>query len=470
MFLSAGRRSGVLLAWGLLLACGLVLVGGAWLALAGPSAASLAQDELPGTPSPTASATLAPSQAASGATPTPAMLAANQGGMVFLPLVNRSAHTPTPTPSPSPTASPTPAPPETVLYCADLASPLYIPDNNSTGVSDTLSISDSRQVVQLTVYVDISHTWVSDLSVTLKHQGTGETQTVIDRPGYPALADGCSYNNIITLLDDRANQAVEDQCYAAPAAISGAYWPNETLQRFRGMSIAGPWQLRVVDSYVNDTGSLRDWCLEATIAQVLPDPTPTPAPVLPASATVSGMSGANQQLPLDCESRSAVDWAAHYGVYINELEFYNNLPHSDDPDAGFVGDVNGDWGQIPPEDYGVHAIPIADLLNDYGVTAYARRAVDWDTVRAEIANGDPVIVWIVGGASYSLVNGMPIYYTAGSTGHASVVAAYEHTVIVTGYTSTTVTVLNGAYFVTLSLDQFLDSWSALWNMAVLANP
>jgi hypothetical protein len=51
-----------------------------------------------------------------------------------------------------------------------------------------------------------------------------------------------------------------------------------------------------------------------------------------------------------------------------------------------------------------------------------------------------------------------------------VVAAYEHTVIVTAYTATQVTVLNGAEFVTLSLDQFLDSWSALWNMAVLANP
>ncbi len=393
--------------------------------------------------------------------------------IIFLPIINESADTPTPTPTSSPTPTKTPSPPpppETLLFCDNMTSSIYIPDNNPTGISNQISISDPRKVVHLTAYVDISHTWVSDLTVIITNLATGEDQTLIDRPGYPQTAYGCEANNIISILDDRAEQSVENQCYAYPAAISGAYQPNETLQRFIGMPIAGPWRLRVVDSYVNDTGYLNGWCLEATIAEVLPSPTPTPQPVFPASTSISGMSGANQQLPLDCESRSAVDWAAHYGVHIDELDFYYNLPHSDDPDAGFVGNVMGVWGQIPPNDYGVHAIPIAALLNEYGLPAYPRRALDWDIVREEISNGDPVIAWIIGGSNYSLANGIPRYYTANSTGHHSVVAAYEHTVIVTGYTESTVTVLNGAYFVTLSLDQFLDSWSALWNSAVLANP
>ncbi len=407
------------------------------------------------------------------ATPTLQQEVANGNIIIFLPIINESADTPTPTPtsSPTPTYTPSPPPPpETLLFCDNMSSSIFIPDNNPTGISNQISISDPRQVVHLTAYVDISHTWVSDVTVLLTNLATGETQTLIDRPGYPQTAYGCDTNNIISILDDRAEQSVENQCYAYPAAISGAYQPNETLQRFIGLPIAGPWRLRVVDSYVNDTGYLNGWCLEATIAEVLPSPTPTPQPVLPASASISGMSGANQQLPLDCESRSAVDWAAHYGVTIDELDFYYNLPHSDDPDAGFVGDVMGVWGQIPPNDYGVHAIPIATLLNEYGLPAYPRRALDWDVVRDEIAHGDPVIAWIIGGSNHSLVNGIPRYYTANSTGHHSVVAGYEHTVIVTGYTETQVTVLNGAYFVTLSLDQFLDSWSALWNMAVLANP
>jgi subtilisin-like proprotein convertase family protein len=444
------------------------------LALATPSAANNAGDDLQLTPSPMTVTADTPLTGTATPTPTVALYAINEIFNIFLPMVNQAAETPTPTPtsSPTPTFTPTPAPPpETLLFCDSLSSSVFIPDNNTTGVSNQISINDPRQVVQLSVYVDISHTWVSDLTVYLSNLSTGETQALIDRPGYPQTEDGCSSDNIVSIIDDRAEQPIEGQCYLSPAAISGAYQPNETLRNFTGDPIAGPWRLRVVDSYINDTGFLNGWCMEATIAEVLPAPTPTPPPVvIPSSATVTGMSGENQQLPLDCESRSAVDWADYYGVQIDELDFYYNLPHSDDPDAGFVGDVMGVWGQIPPYAYGVHAIPIAALLNDYGLPAYPRRVLDWDTVRAEIANGDPVIVWIIGDYYHSLANGLPRFYTAASNGHYSVVAAYEHTVIVTGYTASQVTVLNGASFVTLSLDQFLDSWSALWNMAVLANP
>jgi hypothetical protein len=96
--------------------------------------------------------------------------------------------------------------------------------------------------------------------------------------------------------------------------------------------------------------------------------------------------------------------------------------------------------------------------------------MQWDDLRAEIASGNPVVVWIIGGANYSLVNGTPHYYTAGSTGDTTIVAPWEHTVILVGYTSDRVTVLNGSRFITVSLDQFLDSWSVLDFMAVLARP
>jgi uncharacterized protein YvpB len=182
------------------------------------------------------------------------------------------------------------------------------------------------------------------------------------------------------------------------------------------------------------------------------------------------MSGENQQLPLDCESRSAVDWAAHYGVNLDEIDFLNNLPSSDDPDSGFVGDPNGTWGYIPPNDYGVHAPPIAALLRDYGLIASPFRSLQWDDLRAEIASGQPVIVWIIGGSLRSLVNGIPHFYTAASNDNTTIVAPYEHTVILVGYTPTNVTVLNGSQFVDVPLTQFLDSWSVLRFMAVLARP
>jgi uncharacterized protein YvpB len=182
------------------------------------------------------------------------------------------------------------------------------------------------------------------------------------------------------------------------------------------------------------------------------------------------MSGRDQQLNLDCESRSAVDWAKHFGLNIDELDFLNHLPESDDPEVGFVGNPNGLWGRMPPDDYGVHAPPIADLLRDYGATASSYRSLQWDDLRAEIASGNPAIVWIIGGSSHNLANGIPHLYTAASTDNTTIVAPWEHTVILVGYTPTYVTVLNGSRFVDVSLNQFLDSWSVLQFMAVLARP
>ena len=136
---------------------------------------------------------------------------------------------------------------------------------------------------------------------------------------------------------------------------------------------------------------------------------------------------------------------------------------SDDPDAGFVGAVRGWWGQTPPPPYGVYAGPVAALLQAYGVCARAARGLTWHAVRAEIDANRPVIVWVVGHVG----NGAAIQYTAASNGHTTLVAAYEHTVIVTGYRTNAVTVLDGAVEYDQSLAQFLASWSVLGNMAVL---
>jgi TolB protein len=51
-------------------------------------------------------------------------------------------------------------------------------------------------------------------------------------------------------------------------------------------------------------------------AKGVPTPTPTPTatatPTFPPEANITGISGRFQSLPLDCESRSAVDWAAYF--------------------------------------------------------------------------------------------------------------------------------------------------------------
>jgi len=62
-------------------------------------------------------------------------------------------------------------------------------------------------------------------------------------------------------------------------------------------------------------------------------------------------------------------------------------------------------------------------------------------------------------------DGRAVWYTA-SDGEQTLVAPYEHTVIVIGYTPATVTVLDGGQVYARSLDLFLRSWGVLGNLAI----
>ncbi|UCH59652.1 MAG: C39 family peptidase [Anaerolineales bacterium] len=187
---------------------------------------------------------------------------------------------------------------------------------------------------------------------------------------------------------------------------------------------------------------------------------------IPNRAIISGVKGSAQNWNLSCESRSAVDWAAYWGVEITERQFLKRLPRSDNPDRGFVGNPNDVWGNVPPLSYGVHAEPVAKLLRDYGLQAEARRDMDWDDLRAEIAADHPVIVWVIG----QMWRGTPIKYKP-TEGHKTTVARYEHTMILYGYDRNKVHVID-AYTgnrQSYPIRTFLTSWQTLGNMAVVGS-
>lgn len=383
---------------------------------------------------------------------------------INLPLVYRSLE---------PTELPPPGePPDRLLFCSNPSS--GIPDNDEQGLIDSITISNSGYIGDIDIRVDINHTWVGDLRINLTHEETGKSITLIDRPGFPAENSGCREDNIMTILDDEITLPVDPECASFPAAISGTFLPENSLTTFDNDQIAGNWLLTVTDKIPHDTGNINQWCMAAEIYQTPINPPIPPTPEsLPDQAKITGVSGQGQALPLDCESRSAVDWARYFGTTINEIEFFYNLPESDNPDLGFVGNVYGSWGQIPPSPYGVHAEPVAEQLRDYGLNAYAHHPLTWDDLRAEIAAGRPVIAWIVGsnypGYYVYVVNGIPEYYSP-ENGSYSVVARFEHTVIITGYSPDSVTYLNGGTINTVSLHQFLESWSVLGNMAITSRP
>jgi uncharacterized protein YvpB len=194
------------------------------------------------------------------------------------------------------------------------------------------------------------------------------------------------------------------------------------------------------------------------------DPPPPPDQILaPESAYINNVNGYAQSLPLDCEARSAVDWAAYFGVAIGEFEFLNQLPKSDDPNQGFVGDPNGYPGQTPPYPYGVHASPVARLLRAWGLPAEEVYGLDIDKLKSEIAAGRPVIAWVIIGTQ----RGYSLDFST-SAGETVLVAPNEHTVIVIGYDPDGVTILDGSMIYWRDWQIFQDSFGVLGNMAIIA--
>lgn len=190
-------------------------------------------------------------------------------------------------------------------------------------------------------------------------------------------------------------------------------------------------------------------------------PTPT-EDGLPSEVQITGVPGHSMRFSLDCETRSAVDLAAFFGVTISHVDFLDRLPNTDDPETGYVGSYRDQSGSIPPYSYGVHAAPIAALLREFGVNASDHKGLNFEMIKKEIAAGHPVMVWVIGSVQF----GTPVEYTAASTGNTTTVAAYEHTVLVTGYSDYQVTIQDGWDKYYRTIRQFQASWSVLGNMAV----
>lgn len=183
---------------------------------------------------------------------------------------------------------------------------------------------------------------------------------------------------------------------------------------------------------------------------------------IPESYYIWDIWGHRQYFGIGCETSAAVDWADYFGVTVSEFNFQLRLPISDNPDLGFVGSVNGPWGQVPPYAYGVHAAPIAAVLQEYyRMQAAGVKGFTIEQIKQEIASGQPVIAWVIG----NCVGGIPYEYID-KEGNAVTVAAYEHVVILTGYDQETIRYMNNGKFYDIPVENFKNTWSVLGNMVV----
>jgi subtilisin-like proprotein convertase family protein len=123
----------------------------------------------------------------------------------------------------------------------------------------------SGTIDDLNVGLDISHTWVGDLKLTLTSPDNTKV-VIMDRPGSPPSLFGCSGDNVYAVLDDEGTDPVETTCFSDPA-ITGTLIPNYALTAFNGQDGAGTWTLDIEDFFGGDDGTLHDWSLDASCSE-----------------------------------------------------------------------------------------------------------------------------------------------------------------------------------------------------------
>ena len=110
-----------------------------------------------------------------------------------------------------------------------------------------LTITGGYTIGDLNVNIDITHTWVQDMTITL------EGPASIRNPVVTLLQEACGDNqNISCTMDDDGGTPA---CSGVPA-ISGNIAPVSPLSVLNTLPADGEWILRVVDPYNQDGGSI----------------------------------------------------------------------------------------------------------------------------------------------------------------------------------------------------------------------
>jgi subtilisin-like proprotein convertase family protein len=147
--------------------------------------------------------------------------------------------------------------------------PLLIPDADENGVTSTVNIADMTGVVSaITVTLNVSHTWVSDLDFFLNYPGGGEPIQII----YQTDGDGHDFYN--TRLVNGAAKSIQD-VQTEDQPFNDIYAPYQSLPY--AVTANGDWTLHIVDNYNGDEGYLQSWSMNICTTDA-PLPTATPAP------------------------------------------------------------------------------------------------------------------------------------------------------------------------------------------------
>ena len=125
---------------------------------------------------------------------------------------------------------------------------------NTSPLESTINYTQSTTIDRMKVYVDITHSKVSDLEIKLI--GPNNTEVILNQSG---TCNG-NYQNMQVTYNDLSNDFVE--CNDSSPAISGEVKPFESLSAFFGSNSQGDWVLSVSDPVANNGGSINLWAIE----------------------------------------------------------------------------------------------------------------------------------------------------------------------------------------------------------------
>ena len=148
---------------------------------------------------------------------------------------------------------------EFVEACSDYVSsdiPKNIPDNNLNGVVSTINITKDDVISSLTVSVNISHTYMKDLAISLE----SPSGTIIS-----LLENECSDGDDLNATFDDAGVALE--CENSSPVIIGTIKPFAPLIDFKDENSLGVWKLKIVDTGAADIGTLNNWSINLCVSQ-----------------------------------------------------------------------------------------------------------------------------------------------------------------------------------------------------------
>lgn len=144
--------------------------------------------------------------------------------------------------------------------------PLAIPDNGN--VNSTLNFSVNGTITDANLTVTITHTWDSDIALTLASPSIA-AQTLWANCG------GSGDNMTNTVIDNDA--AGLANCAFAGAPFTGSFQPTSagaaasgSMNAFDGSASGGVWTLNVADDSSICTGTLNSWSLTLDGAPPLP--------------------------------------------------------------------------------------------------------------------------------------------------------------------------------------------------------